>query len=65
MKDCRVNFACFACRKTFKQGRSSNWDSNVPKQPFTSPERKPPMTRMGAFGRTRPPIVPEKHMESP
>ena len=30
----KVHFACFACRKTFKQMGSSNWDSNVPERPF-------------------------------
>ncbi len=43
----RVHFACFACRKTFKQPGSSNWDSNVPERPFPCPECKQPMVRMG------------------
>ena len=43
----RVHFACFACRKTFKQIGSSNWDSNVPERPFPCPECKEPMARMG------------------
>ena len=43
----RAHFACFACRKTFKQPGSSNWDSNVPERPFPCPECKQPMARMG------------------
>ncbi len=43
----RVHYACFACRKTFKQPGSSNWDSNVPERPFPCPECKQPMARMG------------------
>jgi hypothetical protein len=43
----RVHFACFVCRKTFKQPGSSNWDSNVPDRPFPCPECKQPMARMG------------------
>jgi hypothetical protein len=42
----KVHFACFACRKTFKQPGSSNWDSNVPERPFLCPECKEPMARM-------------------
>lgn len=43
----KVHFACFACRKSFKQPGSSNWDSNVPDRPFPCPECKRPMARMG------------------
>ena len=43
----RVHFACFGCRKTFKQPGSSNWDSNVPERPFPCPNCKVPMARMG------------------
>lgn len=43
----RVHYACFVCRKTFKQPGSSNWDSNVPERPFPCPECKRPMARMG------------------
>jgi hypothetical protein len=43
----RAHFACFACRKAFKQAGSSNWDSNVPARPFPCPECKRPMARMG------------------
>ena len=43
----RVHFACFACRKTFKQPGSSNWDSNVPERLFPCPNCKLPMARMG------------------
>ncbi len=45
----KVHFACFACRKTFKQPGSSNWDSNVPERPFPCPECKVPMVRMGRY----------------
>jgi hypothetical protein len=45
----RVHFACFTCRKTFKQAGSSNWDSNVPERPFPCPECKQPMSRMGRY----------------
>jgi hypothetical protein len=43
----RVHFACFGCRKTFKQPGSSNWDINVPERPFRCPNCKQPMVRMG------------------
>ncbi len=43
----RVHFACFRCRKAFKQAGSSNWDSNVPERPFPCPECKRLMARMG------------------
>ncbi len=45
----KVHFACFACRKTFKQPGSSNWDSNVPQRPFLCPDCKQPMARMGRY----------------
>ncbi len=45
----RVHFTCFACRKTFKQAGSSNWDSNVPQRPFPCPECKRLMARMGRY----------------
>jgi len=45
----RVHFACFACRKAFKQRGSSNWDSNVPERPFPCPECKAPMIRLGRY----------------
>lgn len=45
----RVHFACFTCRKTFKQAGSSNWDSNVPQRPFPCPNCKQPMVRMGRY----------------
>jgi hypothetical protein len=43
----RVHFACFACRKTFKQPGSSNWDEYIPERPYPCPECKQPMARMG------------------
>lgn len=43
----RVHFACFHCRKTFKQAGSSNWDSNVRERPYPCPECQVPMVRMG------------------
>ena len=43
----KVHFACFDCRKTFKQAGSSNWDSNVPERPYLCPECKRPMARLG------------------
>ena len=43
----KVHFACFFCRKTFKQLGSSTWDSNVPERPFPCPDCQRPMARMG------------------
>ena len=45
----RVHFACFACRKAFKQRGSSNWDRNVPERPFPCPNCKAPMARLGRY----------------
>lgn len=45
----KVHFACFGCRKTFKQFGSSNWDSNVPERAFLCPECKAPMARLGRY----------------
>lgn len=45
----KVHFACFACRKTFKQMGSSNWDHRVPERPFPCPNCKQPMVRMGRY----------------
>jgi hypothetical protein len=50
----KVHFACFACRKTFKQMGSSNWDSNVPERPFPCPDCKQPMVRMGRYFKAPP-----------
>jgi hypothetical protein len=47
----RVHFACFNCRKSYKQPGSSNWDSNIPERPFPCPECKQPMARMGRYFR--------------
>lgn len=43
----RVHFACFACRKGFKQRGSSDWDSNVDARPYPCPECRAPMARLG------------------
>jgi hypothetical protein len=45
----KVHFACFACRKAFKQPGSTNWDSNVPERPFPCPDCKKPMVRLGRY----------------
>lgn len=45
----KVHFACFACRKAFKQQGSSNWDSNVPERPFECPNCQQPMVRLGRY----------------
>jgi hypothetical protein len=45
----KVRFACFACRKAFKQIGSSTWDPDVPQRPFPCPECKRPMARMGRY----------------
>jgi hypothetical protein len=50
----KVHFACFDCRKTFKQLGSSNWDSKVPQRPFPCPECKRPMARMGRYFKAPP-----------
>ena len=44
-----VHFACFECRKSFKQQGSSNWDSEVPIRPFECPNCKKPMVRLGRY----------------
>lgn len=49
-----VHFACFECRKGFKQRGSSNWDPDVPKRPFPCPECKRPMTRLGRYFKAPP-----------
>jgi hypothetical protein len=50
----KVHFACFTCRKTFKQLGSSNWDNNVPVRPFPCPECKQPMACMGRYFKAPP-----------
>ena len=50
----KVHFACFACRTTFKQQGSSNWDSNVPERLFLCPNCKQPMVRMGRYFKAPP-----------
>lgn len=49
-----VHFACFECRKSFKQPGSSNWDSNVPQRPFPCPNCKRPMHRRGRYFKAPP-----------
>src|SRR5687768_33466 len=43
----KVRFACFTCRKAFKQHGSSTWDPGVPLRPYPCPQCKEPMARMG------------------
>jgi hypothetical protein len=50
----KVHFACFDCRKSFKQPGSSNWDSNVPERPFPCPDCKKPMVRLGRYFKAPP-----------
>jgi hypothetical protein len=45
----RVHFACFDCRKSFKQPESSNWDISIPERGFKCPECKSPMVRLGRY----------------
>lgn len=47
----RVHFACFDCRKSFKQPESSNWEKEIPERPFECPNCKRPMTRLGKYFR--------------
>ena len=50
----KVHFACFTCRKAFKQQGSSNWDRNVPERPFPCPNCKWPMVRLGRYFKAPP-----------
>jgi hypothetical protein len=50
----KVHFACFVCRKCFKQQGSSNWDNNVPVRPFPCPNCKHSMVRMGRYFKAPP-----------
>jgi len=50
----KARFACFACRKAFKQIGSSTWDPDVPQRPFLCPECKEPMVRMGRYFKAPP-----------
>lgn len=45
----KVRFACFACRRMFKQQGSSYWDDCIPDRPYPCPERKQDMARIGPF----------------
>jgi hypothetical protein len=49
-----VHFACFDCRKAFKQRGSSNWNPDVPARPFPCPDCKQPMTRLGRYFKAPP-----------
>ena len=49
-----VHFACFGCRKAFKQRGSSNWDAAVPERPFPCPDCKNPMARLGRYFKAPP-----------
>jgi hypothetical protein len=49
-----VHFACFDCRKAFKQRGSSNWDPEVPPRPFPCPECERPMVRLGRYFKAPP-----------
>ena len=49
-----VHFACFDCRKAFKQRGSSNWDHTLPHRPFPCPECKQPMVRLGRYFKAPP-----------
>jgi hypothetical protein len=49
-----VHFACFNCRKAFKQPGSSNWDPEVPARPYPCPECKRPMVRLGRYFKAPP-----------
>ena len=49
-----VHFACFACRKAFKQRGSSNWDLVVPQRTFPCPECTQPMARLGRYFKAPP-----------
>lgn len=50
----KVHFACFDCRRSYKQPGSSNWDSNVPERPFLCPNCKKLMARMGRYFKAPP-----------
>jgi len=45
----KVHFACFPCRKFFKQQGSSNWDTAIPERPFPCPNCKQQMVRLGKY----------------
>ena len=49
-----VHFACFDCRKAFKQQGSSNWNLKVPQRPFPCPDCKRPMVRLGRYFKAPP-----------
>lgn len=49
-----VHFACFDCRKAFKQRGSSNWNPDVPARPYPCPECKQPMVRLGRYFKAPP-----------
>lgn len=49
-----VHFACFDCRKAFKQQGSSNWNLKVPQRPLACPECKRPMVGLGRYFKAPP-----------
>jgi hypothetical protein len=49
-----VHFACFDCRKAFKQPGSSNWNQAIPQRPFDCPNCKRPMTSLGKYFKAPP-----------
>lgn len=50
----KANFACFRCRKAFKQAGSSAWDATVTDRPYPCPNCKAPMTRFGKYFKAPP-----------
>src|SRR5688572_18350006 len=44
-----VHFACFDCRKSFKQPGSSNCDPDLPQRPYPCPNCKRSMVRLGRY----------------
>lgn len=44
-----VHFACFACRKGFKQPDPSDGDRDGPERPIGCPDCKQPMVRLGRY----------------
>ncbi len=59
----KVHFACFSCRKSFKQQGSSNWDSKVPQRPFPCPNCKVLMTRPGRYFKAPPKRAKKRWLE--
>ncbi len=49
-----VHFACFHCRKAFKQPGSSNWNRAIPERPFPCPVCKRQMMSLGRYYKAPP-----------